>query len=158
MAKVNYLISNGNDKGAVNNKTNNKTLNPKWLCDLDVMQLDVIQPRLSWKIESGNYDGGLEHETFEAEEAILELQPPLMYQVFISNDDYTPMEFVVDILQRFFNLEQGMATQIMLLVHTQGKGICGVFTRDIAETKVEQVNEHAQHNTFPLLCGMEAVT
>jgi ATP-dependent Clp protease adaptor protein ClpS len=81
-------------------------------------------------------------------------QPPL-YKVILLNDDYTPMEFVVLVLQTFFHMSREKATQIMLHVHTRGVGVCGVFTRDIAETKVHQVNEYARSNQHPLLCTME---
>ncbi len=73
------------------------------------------------------------------------------------NDDYTPMEFVVEVLQMFFAMGREQATQIMLAVHTQGRAVCGVFTRDIAETKAAQVNQYAQENQHPLLCEIERV-
>lgn len=85
-----------------------------------------------------------------------ELKPPSMYQVVLMNDDYTPMEFVVEILETFFHMNREKATQIMLTVHTKGKGICGVFTRDIAETKAAQVNQYAKDNQHPLLAEIEA--
>ena len=78
-----------------------------------------------------------------------------MYKVVILNDDYTPMEFVVHILENFFKMNREKATRIMLHVHTRGKGVCGVFTRDVAETKVAQVNDYARMNNHPLLCAME---
>ncbi len=80
---------------------------------------------------------------------------PPMYQVVLLNDDYTPMEFVVDVLQQFFKMTSGQATQVMLHVHTKGKGMCGLFTREVAETKVTQVNGYARSNQHPLLCVME---
>lgn len=83
------------------------------------------------------------------------LKKPPLYKVMIINDDYTPMEFVVDVLQIFFGLEREKATQIMLNVHTKGKAVCGVYTRDIAETKVAQVNDYSRQNQHPLLCLME---
>ncbi len=85
------------------------------------------------------------------------LQPPSMYKVVLNNDDYTPMDFVVEVLQKFFRLNIEQATEIMLSVHYQGKGICGIYTAEIAETKVEQVNQYAKHHEHPLLCTMEAV-
>lgn len=85
-----------------------------------------------------------------------ELKEPSMYKVVLLNDDYTPMEFVVEILQMFFNLNREKATQIMLSVHTTGKGTCGIFTRDIAETKSAQVNQYAQDNNHPLVSEIEA--
>ena len=78
-----------------------------------------------------------------------------MYQVILLNDDYTPMEFVVEVLQQFFALELERATQVMLHVHTRGRGVCGVFTREVAESKVAQVNEFSRMNQHPLLCTME---
>ncbi|MFK7794450.1 MAG: ATP-dependent Clp protease adapter ClpS [Gammaproteobacteria bacterium] len=81
-------------------------------------------------------------------------QPP-MYQVVLLNDDYTPMEFVVHILESFFNMGREQATRVMLNVHSHGKGVCGVFTREVSETKVSQVNEYARLNNHPLLCDME---
>ncbi len=89
------------------------------------------------------------------EEARPELAKPPMYEVALMNDDYTPMEFVVSVLQMFFALDHTRATQIMLAVHTRGKGVCGVFTREVAETKVTQVNEFARSHLHPLLCVME---
>jgi ATP-dependent Clp protease adaptor protein ClpS len=81
-------------------------------------------------------------------------QPPL-YQVLLLNDDYTPMEFVVDVLERFFSLGRTQATRIMLEVHTKGKGVCGVFTYEIAETKVAQVTTYARDHQHPLMCTLE---
>ena len=83
------------------------------------------------------------------------LKKPPMYQVVLLNDDYTPMEFVVEILQTFFSMNRENATRVMLMVHTQGKGVCGVYSRDVAETKAEQVNEFSRQNEHPLLCEIE---
>lgn len=92
--------------------------------------------------------------------AIAEAKPktkkPRMYKVIILNDDYTPMEFVVHILQAFFNLSHDKSQNVMLNVHQKGKGVCGVYTRDVAETKVEQVNDYSRQNQHPLLTTMEA--
>ena len=88
-------------------------------------------------------------------EVLPELKEPKKYKVILLNDDYTPMEFVVDVLKRFFHFNEELATQVMLQVHILGKGICGVFTRDIAETKVALVNDYARCNQHPLLCAME---
>ena len=82
-------------------------------------------------------------------------QKPPLYKVFLLNDDYTPMEFVVHVLERFFNKSQTEATQIMLHVHRKGVGLCGVFTFEIAETKVAQVMDFARRNQHPLQCTME---
>lgn len=84
-----------------------------------------------------------------------EVAPPPFYQVMLLNDDYTPMDFVVDVLQQFFSMDLDKATQVMLHVHTRGRGVCGVFTREVAETKVAQVNEYSRMNQHPLLCTME---
>ena len=81
-------------------------------------------------------------------------QPPL-YKVVMLNDDYTPMEFVVQVLQTYFRMSRDKAVQVMLQVHTQGKAVAGIFTRDIAETKVKQVHAHAREHQHPLLCTME---
>ena len=83
------------------------------------------------------------------------LAKPPMYKVVIFNDDYTPMDFVVDVLCSFFNLNVEKATQIMLKVHTEGKAVCGVYTKDVAETKAEQVNDYSQECEQPLLCNVE---
>lgn len=85
-----------------------------------------------------------------------ELARPSMYKVVLHNDDFTPMEFVVEVLQSFFQLDSETAVQVMLTVHTRGKATCGVFTRDIAETKSHQVNEYARECQHPLLCDVEA--
>lgn len=84
-----------------------------------------------------------------------ELKRPPMYKVMLMNDDYTPMEFVIEILQLFFNMNREKATQIMLAVHTNGKAACGIFTRDIAETKSAQVNQYAQECQHPLISEIE---
>ncbi len=89
------------------------------------------------------------------EETRPDVKEPKLYKVILLNDDFTPMEFVVEILELFFGLDRELATRIMLNVHTKGKGICGVYTRDIAETKVAQVNQFARENEHPLLCTME---
>ena len=81
-------------------------------------------------------------------------KPPL-YRVILLNDDYTPMEFVIDVLEIFFLMNREKATQVMLMVHTKGKGVCGIYTRDVAETKSTQVNEYARSYEHPLLCQVE---
>ncbi len=82
-------------------------------------------------------------------------QKPSMYKVLLLNDDYTPMEFVVHVLERFFGKSQEDATRIMLHVHNHGVGICGVYTYEVAETKVSQVVDFARQNQHPLQCTME---
>jgi ATP-dependent Clp protease adaptor protein ClpS len=83
------------------------------------------------------------------------LKKPPMYQVVLLNDDFTPMEFVVHVLEYFFAKDRAQATRIMLHVHTKGKGMCGTYVREIAETKVVMVNEYSRSNNHPLLCVME---
>ncbi len=82
-------------------------------------------------------------------------KPPSMYKVILLNDDYTPMEFVVDVIQRFFSRTREQATQIMLKVHTEGTGVCGVYPHGIAETKTNQVLDYAREYQHPLQCTME---
>ena len=89
------------------------------------------------------------------EEAKPKLKKPPLFQVVLLNDDYTPMEFVVEILEQIFGMDRPTATRIMLEVHTKGKGRCGVFTYEIAETKVAQVSTFAEQHQHPLLCTLE---
>jgi ATP-dependent Clp protease adaptor protein ClpS len=100
--------------------------------------------------EDEGFDDGL-----AVQEAKPKLKKPAMYKVLMLNDDFTPMEFVIEVLEKFFHMDIEKATQIMLHVHTRGVGVCGVFTRDVAETKVLLVNDYAKHNQHPLLCEME---
>lgn len=83
------------------------------------------------------------------------LKKPPLYKVVLLNDDFTPMDFVVDILVHFFSMSEEKATRVMLHVHTRGVGVCGVFSKDVAETKVELVNQHARDHQHPLKCSME---
>ena len=98
-------------------------------------------------------------DQFNDDLAIQEAEPKLerhpLYKVVLINDDYTPMDFVVHILESFFAIDRENATRIMLEVHTHGKGVCGIFTHEIAETKVSQVNNYSRENQHPLLCTME---
>ena len=89
------------------------------------------------------------------EEVAPKLKQPSLYRVVLINDDYTPMEFVVEVLESVFGMERNRATRVMLEVHTKGKGMCGIFTYEIAETKVAQVMGVAQQQQHPLLCTME---
>ncbi|MBX2824168.1 MAG: ATP-dependent Clp protease adapter ClpS [Gammaproteobacteria bacterium] len=100
--------------------------------------------------EEEHNNGGLAIEVAKPK-----LKKPPLYKVVLVNDDYTPMEFVVEVLQTFFSIDRENATRIMLHVHTKGKGVCGLFTREIAETKVAQVNQYSRENRHPLLCEME---
>ncbi len=85
----------------------------------------------------------------------LKIKQPPLYRVILLNDDFTPMEFVVYILINFFRMNTENATRLMLQIHTQGKGVCGVYTKDIAETKVADVNRYSREHKHPLLCVME---
>ena len=103
-----------------------------------------------------NHHPGEERESgLSVQEARPKLRRPPLYKVLLLNDDYTPMEFVVLVLEIFFGMNREKATQIMLHVHTRGVGVCGVFTKDIAETKVAQVNDYARGHQHPLMCTME---
>ena len=82
-------------------------------------------------------------------------KPPTMWRVLLLNDDFTPMDFVIIVLQKFFNMDAEHATQIMLKIHTEGRGICGIFPHDIAATKVSEVTRYARQNQHPLQCIME---
>lgn len=119
------------------------------MCDMRQMVSDI-------KMTSNDDDFDGQHDTgLVTEEAKPEVKRPSMYRVVLLNDDYTPMDFVVQILMVFFSMNQEKATQVMLAVHTKGKGVCGVFTRDVAETKAAQVNQYARENNHPLLCEVE---
>ncbi len=98
--------------------------------------------------------------THKQSDSVLEVQkskvkPPPMFKVLLLNDDFTPMDFVVLVLQKFFNMTREQATQVMLKVHREGMGVCGVFPRDVAATKVEQVSSFARQHQHPLACVME---
>lgn len=98
--------------------------------------------------QPGGYD-------LAVEEARPQIKQPPLYRVVLINDDFTPMEFVVEILESVFGMERTRATQVMLEVHTKGKGVCGVYSHEIAETKVAQVMGIAEQHQHPLLCTME---
>ncbi len=112
-----------------------------------------IRPVRSGKDDDQDYDRdiGVVEEVSKPE-----LKEPPMYKVVMLNDDYTPMEFVIEVLQMFFNMNREKATQIMLAVHTVGKATCGIYTRDIAETKSAQVNQYAQESQHPLVSEIES--
>ena len=104
---------------------------------------------------SQHHPGNDDDDTLLLEATKPKLSKPPLYKVIILNDDYTPMEFVVHVLEAIFGHNRENATRIMLNVHKSGKGVCGIFTRDIAETKVTQVNSYSRENKHPLLCDME---
>ncbi|MHB1949247.1 MAG: ATP-dependent Clp protease adapter ClpS [Gammaproteobacteria bacterium] len=85
------------------------------------------------------------------------LKEPSMFQVIMHNDDFTPMEFVVTVLEVFFNMDRARATQVMYDVHMTGKAVCGIFSKDVAETKIDQVMEYARSQEHPLMCSIEAI-
>ena len=118
----------------------------------------IYHASASANANAGDGDGGVEgdHDLGTiAEVAEPELKRPPMYKVILLNDDYTPMEFVVHILESFFAMNREKATQIMLVVHSEGSAVVGIFPRDIAETKSEQVNVYAQENNHPLMSTVE---
>lgn len=89
------------------------------------------------------------------QEAEPKLKKPPLYKVILINDDFTPMDFVIEILMQFFAMSKERATRVMLQVHTQGVGVCGTYSKDVAETKVYIVNEYSRQHQHPLLCSME---
>ena len=110
-------------------------------------------PKHTWQMSTHEDDAG---GGLALQEAKPELKQPPLFKVVLMNDDYTPMEFVVEILEVFFRMNREQATHVMLNVHTLGKGVCGIYTRDIAETKSAQVNQHARESQHPLMCEIEA--
>jgi ATP-dependent Clp protease adaptor protein ClpS len=96
-----------------------------------------------------------QHDTV-VEEQTARTAPPPMYQVVLLNDDYTPMEFVVKVLQKFFRKNEEEATRIMLQVHHEGRGVCGVYPKDVAATRIAQVTQYARERQHPLQCVMES--
>lgn len=113
-----------------------------------------VDPRLA-----GSDNGDAEHHDQEGDIAVQTAPPqfkkPPLYNAVLLNDDYTPMDFVIEILQQYFALNLDQATEVMLTVHYEGKGIAGVYPRDIAETKANQVNNYARSQSHPLLCQIE---
>jgi len=95
------------------------------------------------------------HDGLALKEAKPKLQKPPLYKVILFNDDFTPMDFVVEVLMDFFGMSEETATQVMLQIHTQGIGVCGTYTKDVAETKVSIVNHYSRAHQHPLLCSME---
>ncbi len=103
-----------------------------------------------------DFDPSIDNDdALAVQEAEPKLKRPPLYKVVLLNDDFTPMDFVIEVLIDFFAMSEEQATQVMLHVHTQGVGVCGVFSRDVAETKVELVNTYSRENQHPLMCAME---
>jgi ATP-dependent Clp protease adaptor protein ClpS len=120
-----------------------------------MQSVDVI--RLTLAMSGGGDEGDQQLGGDVAEQvAKPKLKKPPLYKVVLLNDDYTPMEFVVEVLEVFFRMSREQATQVMLTVHTRGKGVCGIYTRDIAESKMNQVNQYSRDHQHPLLCEVEA--
>lgn len=99
---------------------------------------------------STQHQGGV-----ELSEDKTKVSPPPMFKVLLLNDDYTPMDFVVQVLQRFFHMDRERATTVMLKVHTEGRGLCGIYSKDVAASKVDQVSHYAKAHEHPLQCVME---
>ena len=131
-------------------------VNTLYLYRSSMGNLDYLKLKLS---KDGDRDGDqvvpYDDGDLAVQEAKPELKRPPLYKVVMLNDDYTPMDFVVEVLETFFAMTREKATRVMLTVHTEGKAVCGVFTRDIAETKAAQVNQYARENQHPLLCEIE---
>lgn len=111
---------------------------------------DLISNQLPDEEEHHGGQGGL-----AVQEAKPALKMPSLFNVVLLNDDYTPMDFVVEVLESFFGLTREQATRVMLAVHYEGKGVAGTYTRDIAETKAQQVVDHAREHEHPLMCRVE---
>ncbi len=122
--------------------------------EIDVLNLNPVDFRLRLGKESDDKDQGSEGGLAVATQKPKLKRPP-MYKVIILNDDYTPMEFVVHVLERFFAMDREKATRIMLTIHTEGSAVAGIFPRDLAETKSEQINEYARENNHPLMSNVE---
>lgn len=103
----------------------------------------------------GDKGGEDEGEAGVATKTRAKAKKPSLYKVLLLNDDYTPMEFVVIVLKRFFKMDMEQATRVMLHVHQKGVGVCGVFSYEVAETKVNQVMDFAKENEHPLQCTLE---
>ena len=121
------------------------------------MEIDAIR-KMGLRAMSGEGEPEMppgDDRGLAVEEARPKLKKPPLFRVVLLNDDYTPMEFVVEVLELVFGMDRPKATRVMLEVHTKGKGICGVFTYEIAETKVAQVSSYAEQHQHPLLCTLE---
>ena len=102
-----------------------------------------------------NIEFAMRTTELQVQEVRPQLKEPVLYQVVMHNDDYTPMEFVVTVLEVFFNMDRTIATRTMYEVHTSGQAICGAFSKDVAETKVDQVMDYARIHDHPLRCSTE---
>ena len=129
------------------------------MTDLTAHIRDKAWPAIRLDGKNEDTPGGNDHDGGSDTGVVVQTKPktkkPAMYKVIMLNDDYTPMEFVVLVLERFFNKNQEEATRIMLHVHQKGVGVCGVFTYEVAETKVQQVMDLAKQHQHPLQCTLE---
>ena len=112
-------------------------------------------PDSRWQGGDDEPAGPERHQDLVVEEVRPKVKKPPLYKVVMMNDDYTPMDFVVEVLEGFFSMDREKATRVMLTVHTEGKAVCGIFTRDVAETKAAQVVDYARENSHPLMCQVE---
>jgi ATP-dependent Clp protease adaptor protein ClpS len=124
---------------------------------MNSMATQVPKPPAPPSVPAFKPDGANGGDSVVLERRPEKTKPPQMFQVVLLNDDYTPMEFVVEVIQEFFNKDRETATQIMLKIHLDGKGVCGVFSKDVAATKVDQVTEAARKNGHPLQCVCEPI-
>lgn len=120
----------------------------------DIKHANIICMRAADEDGDDGDDGG-DSEIGVATKTRTKPKKPSQYKVLLLNDDYTPMEFVVAVLKRFFNMDMEQATRVMLQVHQHGIGVCGIFTYEVAETKVNQVMDCAKENQHPLQCTLE---
>ena len=130
---------------------------------LNLMPIEIVidmgkfqKSILDLKLSNGDHEEGDGWGVIAVQESKPALRKPSMYKVIMINDDYTPMDFVVQVLETFFYMNREQATGVMLKVHTQGRAVCGIYPRDVAETKAAQANQCAKENQHPLLCEIEA--
>lgn len=128
---------------------------PHDLAASDLLLLQAAAPVRAAEDEDGGKDGGGQGQVGIATKTRAKPKKPSQYKVLMLNDDYTPMEFVVLVLKRFFAMDLEQATRVMLHVHQRGVGVCGIFTYEVAETKVNQVMDFAKANQHPLQCTLE---
>jgi ATP-dependent Clp protease adaptor protein ClpS len=123
--------------------------------NITVSEITESQPGTAVRLSAGEPDQPHRHGGLVLEEQQAIVKPPAMYKVLMMNDDFTPMEFVVEVLELFFAMNREQATRIMLAVHTEGRAVCGVYTRDVAETRAAQVIDYARQHQHPLMCQVE---
>ena len=123
----------------------------------DEKTLPAIPSEISMEVDDGREDSDGQAGAAVVTERKVDAQPPSLYKVLLHNDDFTPMDFVIMVLENYFGKDRNAATEIMLAVHQKGVGTCGTYPFEIAETKVMQVMECARENEHPLQCTMERV-